>query len=131
MVYTTGISMIPVIQQTYIQPIAIHITTLIPTITIGGTDGTGVHTIIVGTILTIHTTIGGTGAAMTGMHTTGTIITGMATVHTTSTSIPNTTITICEPMACFQQQEQELQLATTAQPVQPMVAIIHVMDILQ
>ena len=89
-------------------------------ITIGGTDGVGIHT-MVATIITIHTITCGIMATTIGMDTIGMQITG-TTIIIPSPDIQTVTY---RQMACFQQQEAEPLHATGMQLVQTMVATIH------
>ena len=123
--------MMMVTQSASIQPMAISITTLSPIITIGGTAGTGVHTIITGTIHTMHITTGGIAVMITGMHTigtntigtntTGTNTTGIDMVHTAITDISDTPTVTFLQTAWLQRQEEAQIYAMNIVPAQPMV----------
>lgn len=118
------------IRSISIRPMVIYITVHIPTITIGGTDGTGIRT-MAATIHSAHTTVAGTmdiiGMGIIGMDTTGTPINGTTTARTIISARDTPTLT-CQQTACFQQQELEPLHAMSARPVQPMEASIRAME---
>ena len=81
-------------------------------ITIGGTDGVGIHT-MVATIITIHTITCGIMATTIGMDIIGTDTIGMQIngLTTIISSLDTDTVTYLQTV-CFQQQEVELHLVT-------------------